>query len=288
MTATTTAGDRLTATRQLTWWHEVLLALGFYFIYSQVRNLFGAGPESRDIAFEHAQDVIRLQESLGLWFEPGLQQWYLNLPARGFIEAWNIFYGTAHFLVTIAVLVVAFRRAPDRYPFIRTTLAAMTALAIIGFAAFTLMPPRLLDVDSPYGACKGQGPNCNGFGIVDTIEEFGGLWSFGSGGMAQVSNQYAAMPSLHIGWSTWCALTMVLVVGAGWKRWLWFLYPAATFFCILVTGNHYWLDAFFGVVVLLAGTVFAIGVERITRRRAGQPPPKDLPPNPFARHSSAG
>ena len=153
------------------WWHELLLAGSFYFIYSQVRNIFGAGPESRRIAFEHARSIINLEESLGLWFEPQLQSWYLGLPSEGFIRFWNIFYGTAHFVVTIGVLLVAFRKLPERYRFIRTMLAGTTALALIGFATYTLMPPRLLDVDSDFGACKGQGPDCHGYGIVDTIGE---------------------------------------------------------------------------------------------------------------------
>ena len=257
----------------LKWWHEVLLAGAFYFVYSQVRNFFGAGAESRQIAFGHAKDVIRLEEALHLWFEPALQSWYLDLPRDGFIKFWNIYYGTAHFVVTIAVLVIAFRRAPLRYRFIRTTLAGTTALALIGFASFTLMPPRLLGVDSIYGACLGQGPDCHGYGVVDTIEEWGGLWTFGSGGMAAISNQYAAMPSLHIGWSTWCALSMAMVIGTGWKRWLWFLYPASTFFCILVTGNHYWLDAFFGLVALGGGLLIAMLFERIRLARAAASTP---------------
>lgn len=251
-----------------TWWHEILLALAFYFVYSQVRNYFGAGPESREIAFGHAQDVIALERALHLWFEPALQRWYLSLPSDGFIRAWNIFYGTAHFVVTIGVLIVAFRRAPERYRFLRTMLAGTTALALIGFAGFTLMPPRLLGATSVYGACYGQAPDCHGYGLVDTIEEWGGLWTFDSGGMAAISNQYAAMPSLHFGWSTWCAITMVIVIGQGWKRWLWFLYPAATTFCILVTANHYWLDALFGGVVLLGGYLIAVGIERLLSRSA--------------------
>lgn len=250
----------------LKWWHELLLAGAFYFVYSQVRNLFGAGPESHHIAFGHAKDVIRIESALGLWFEPHLQRWYLSLPSHGFIKFWNIFYGTAHFIVTIWVLVTAFRRAPQRYRFIRTMLAGTTALALIGFASFTLMPPRLLGEDSIYGACLDRGPDCHGYGLVDTIDRWGGLWTFGKGGMAAISNQYAAMPSLHIGWSTWCAITMVLVIGSGRKRWLWFLYPATTFFCILVTANHYWLDAFFGLVALGGGALIAAGWERFRTR----------------------
>ena len=246
----------------LRWWVELLIAGAFYLVYSAVRNTFGAGAESRTIAFRHARNVIKVEDTVGLWFEPELQRWYLDLPHHGFIRAWNIFYGTAHFVVTIGVLVYAFHKAPAIYRRARTMLAATTSLALIGFAAFTLMPPRLLDVDSEYGACKGQGPDCHRYGIVDTIDRWGGLWKFGKGGMASVSNQYAAMPSLHFGWSTWCAITVVLVVGKGRARWLAFLYPAATLFCILVTGNHFWLDAFFGGVALVAGWLVATGIER--------------------------
>ena len=255
------------ASEGLRWWHEVLLAGAFYFVYSQVRNFFGAGPESRIIAFGHAKDVIGIERSLGLWIEPHVQRWYLGLPSNGFIKVWNVYYGTAHFVVTVGVLIAAYRLAPERYRFIRTTLAGTTALALIGFASFTLMPPRLLGVDSAYGACLGQGADCHGYGIVDTIDVWGGLWKFGEGGMAAVSNQYAAMPSLHIGWSMWCALSMILVIGQGRKRYWWFLYPATTFFCIIVTGNHYWLDAFFGLVALACGTLIALGFERLRQRR---------------------
>jgi hypothetical protein len=249
-----------------TWWHEVLLALGFYVVYSQVRNFFGAGPESRQIAYGHAKDVIQIERALHLWIEPGLQQWYLRLPHDGLIRFWNIFYGTAHFIVTIGVLIAAFRKAPRRYRFIRTTLAGTTALALIGFASFTLMPPRLLGSTSEFGACYQRAPDCHGHGLVDTIDRWGGLWKFDSGAMAKVSNQYAAMPSLHVGWSTWCALSMVLVIGAGRKRFLWFLYPLTTLFCILVTANHYWLDALFGLVALGGGLLIAAGLERLLTR----------------------
>lgn len=261
----------------LRWWRELLLVLVFYGLYSLVRSTFGAGPESRTIAFRHARGVIRVEETLGLWFEPALQQWYLDLPANGFIRGWNIFYGTAHFAVTIGVLVYAFIKAPRVYQFARTVLAGTTLLALFGFAAYTLMPPRLLDDASEFGACAGAEAGCHGYGIVDTIDVWGGIWKFGDGGAAVVSNQYAAMPSMHFGWSMWCALTMLMalrhVYGGGVgvrqsrRHWWVFLYPTATLFCILVTGNHYWLDAFFGGVALGGGWLFAMGVERWTSSR---------------------
>lgn len=254
----------------LRWWREVMIALAFYLIYSAVRNTFGAGAESRTIAFRHARGVIKIESWLGLWREPAIQEWYLSLPFNGFIRGWNIFYGTAHFVVTIGVLIYAFTKAPRLYSFARTVLATTTALALIGFATYTLMPPRLLDANGPYGACSGLEQGCNGYGLIDSIERWGGIWKFGQGGMAELSNQYAAMPSLHFGWSSWCAMTMILVIGSGKKRWLWLLYPAATLFCIIITANHYWLDAFFGAVALSAGVGFALGADRLRRRFAAR------------------
>lgn len=238
---------------KLRWWAEFLIAGVFYLVYSVVRTKFGAGPESRHIAFRHARGVIKVERFLHLWFEPRLQHWYLGLPRHGLVRYWNIYYGTFHFFVTIGMLVFAFVRAPQIYRFLRTGLCGCTALALFGFSVFTLMPPRLLDSDSVYGACRGQGATCHGYGLIDTIDRYGGIWKFGQGKAAVVSNQYAAMPSLHFGWSTWCAIAFVLVIGKGRARWFAFLYPAATLFCILVTANHYWLDAFFGGIALTGG-----------------------------------
>lgn len=254
------------------WWREVLIAAAFYLIYSAIRNVFGAAAESRTIAFRHARGIIKVESWLGLWVEPTIQRWYLSLPFNGFIRLWNIFYGTAHFVVTVGVLVYTFAKAPRLYAFARTMLASTTALALIGFATYTLMPPRLLDANGPYGACSGLEQGCNDYGLIDTIERWGGIWKFGEGGMAAVSNQYAAMPSLHFGWSAWCAITMIVVIGSGHRRWLWLLYPAITTFCIIVTANHYWLDAFFGGVVLAAGALTAYVADRIARRRRARDP----------------
>src|SRR5581483_12490183 len=81
------------------------------------------------------------------------------------------------------------------------------------------------------------------FGFVDTLERFPTFWSFDSGGLKKLSNQYAAMPSLHLGRSMWSALVLFPMVRRRWAPALGVLYPAATFFCRLATANHFWLDA---------------------------------------------
>jgi hypothetical protein len=240
-----TASPPLTSTRVpgLRWWKEVLYCVAFYVVYSVIRNLFGSAAVEPEEAFANAERVIEIQRSLGLYFEETLQGWFLGW--EWFLKAWNIFYGSFHFVVTAGALVWLFRSWPRRYPLWRTTLAGATALALIGFATIPLMPPRLMPTVDP------------SYEYVDTLAELGGLWDFDEGPVAEVSNQYAAMPSLHFGWSLWSALVLWPMVRRGWLKALVALYPVATLFAIIVTANHFWLDAVGGAVVVAGGYLIA-------------------------------
>lgn len=261
----------------LYWWKEALIVLVFYLVYSWTRNQFGSNRIAAEgiptAAFRNAERIIRWQQAMGLYPEPTIQQWWLeSMPA---IELWNIFYGTAHFIVTLAVFAVLFWKRPAVFPQWRNTLAAMTALAIIGFAFFPLMPPRLLDQPCPWEGVNEFGGRCiasdlrvdGTFGYVDTMAEYGALWSFDSSAFASISNQYAAMPSLHIGWSTWCAIAMFPLLRR--RRWkvAMLLYPLVTLFCIIVTGNHWWLDGVGGLLVFTTGAVIGWGMHRWNQDR---------------------
>jgi hypothetical protein len=204
---------------------------------------------------------------MGLYFEQGLQEWYLDLPANGWIGFWNVFYGTAHFLVTAGALIWLYHAAKDRYAVWRNTLAFTTVFALAGFAAYSLMPPRLLDAPfEEFGPPPEiwEGPH----GYLDTLAEFQTFWSFDSEELKSISNQYAAMPSLHAAWSTWSALVMATLVRRRWVRGLVWLYPVATLFCIIVTANHFWLDAVGGLAVLGAGFLAGRALARYWERRA--------------------
>ena len=257
-----------TTTRRRPVWREVVYIVGVYLVYSTVRNRFGsAGGEpghANGVAYGHALDVIHFERKVGLFFEQTAQSWYLDLPAHGLIQIWNVFYGTAHFVITAGALVWLYLRDPERYPRWRNTLACATLLGLVGFAAFSLMPPRLLDKDvEHYGPPRVE----EHFGFVDTLEKYPTFWSFDSGGLKKLSNQYAAMPSLHMGWSMWSALVLFPLVRRKWARALVVLYPVATCFCIIVTANHYWLDAVIGLFVLGAGFVIGNQISEFWRRR---------------------
>ena len=244
----------------------------FYLLYSLTRNRFGSinisGTDQPLMAFHNAMKVIRLERYMGLYHEESIQEWFLA--HRHFLQALNAYYGTAHFVVTLGVFFVLFKRRKDVFPLFRNALAICTGLALVGFAMFPLMPPRLLDAPCPGtvpgeitygGACiPSEMRNYNGattFGYVDTLDVYGGPWDFSDGPVARASNQYAAMPSLHIGWASWCAFGMWPLMRRRWTRAAVLLYPALTLFCIVVTANHYWLDGLGGLVTL--GVAFVLG-----------------------------
>jgi len=230
----------------LRWWREVLYIVAFYIVYSVVRNMQGSASVSKAHALSHARSLIDVERWLHIFNERAVQKGFLDY--HGFIEFWNLFYGTFHFFVTIGALLWLFRRFPERYPRWRNALACTTAVALVGFALYPLLPPRLLPAS---------------FGFVDTLRVYGSLWSFDSGAMHKISNQYAAMPSLHFGWSAWCALVLVSTLPRTWMKVIAALYPFATTFSIVVTANHYWLDAVVATVLF----VFALGVDWIIERR---------------------
>jgi len=239
----------------LHWWAEVLLVLGFYIVYSAVRNLFGSESVDPADALANAERIIDMERALGLYVELDIQEAFVD--SRWFIQFWNLFYGTFHFGVTIFVLIWVYRRFPHLYARHRSTFLCTTGLALVGFALFPLMPPRLLSDCGVYGACL-----ANLHPYVDTVTDVGGLWSFDSGTMQKVSNQYAAMPSLHFAWASWCGLVLwpTLRSPSPWSkscRVLVVIYAPATLFAVVVTGNHYWLDAVGGLAVLGAGSVMA-------------------------------
>lgn len=262
------------------WWREVLIIAAFYGLYTLVRDLRGDKPVSVVQAFTNAKRVIHLERWVGLFHEAGLQHDVIS--QRWLIRLCDDFYGTLHFAVTIFVLGLLFFRFPTRYREWRNTLALTTGLALIGFYFFPLMPPRLLPP---------------GYGFVDTLKVIGGLWNFSSGPVTDVSNQYAAMPSLHTAWATWSACVLAAIIGPRWGRVAVFAYPAFTVFAITVTANHYYADAIAGLVLLAVSALIAHPLTRAVDRRARQgwggrtvkapPPPADGTHAAASRASSA-
>ncbi|MGZ6946010.1 MAG: phosphatase PAP2 family protein [Acidimicrobiia bacterium] len=237
------------------WLIEVGVGIAIYFLYDTLRERAMGTTTS---ALRNAKQVVDVERLFGLYQEHRIQHAFLDWSP--FISFWNIYYGTIHFVMPVIALVAMYRKAPARYVRWRNALLFMLAFGLIGFFAYPLTPPRLMPAH---------------YNFVDTAAEF---FNFGpqqrivltasgqptAASRAAFGNLYAAMPRLHVGWSTWSALALLPLIRRRWLKVLVCLYPLATIFAIVVTGNHWILDAVGGWVVLAAGYGAARLLELVT------------------------
>lgn len=219
-------------------WFEIGLIAVSYWVYSLIRN---SVPDQRAEALGNADWIWEVERILGLAVEQSINHTINGV--TWLIVAMNYYYATLHFVVTIGVLVWLYRRHPGRYGATRLVLFVTTGIALVGFYLFPLAPPRLM----------------TSVNFIDTVQVHETWGSMASGNLAEMSNQYAAMPSMHIGWSVWCGITIAMLAGPLWVRALGVAYPVTTLVVIIATGNHFWLDAIGGVVCLAVGFAVSYG-----------------------------
>jgi hypothetical protein len=223
---------------------ELLLVIALFAVYNLGRLVL-AGDVSA--AYANAGRVWELERAWNLPSEAALQEALLG-QAWG-VRAANVYYACVHFPATAALLLWTYLRQPALYRRARTTLAALTAAGLVVHILYPLAPPRLLSAA----------------GMVDTGHAVGPSVYSGSASDA-LANQYAAMPSLHVGWAT--VVAAVLVTGTrGRRRWLWLLHPLATLAVVVLTANHYWLDAVVALALLTAIHLVWSHLERLAPRR---------------------
>jgi hypothetical protein len=224
--------DKLLHHRPPQWWQEIIL-IGFcYWVYSRVRNLV---PEHESVAMRHGRAVQHLQDALDLNFELSVNRFVAD--HEPVAQVMNYYYATLHFVVPIGCLIWLFRMHPRIYRGARTILFATSLIALAGFYLYPLAPPRLLPQ----------------YGYVDTLLKFHTWGSLADPKVAEHSNQFAAMPSLHIGWALWSGIVIYLCARRPWVRWLGVAYPICTLLVIVGTANHFVIDAIAGLVVFLLG-----------------------------------
>jgi hypothetical protein len=244
--------------RKIRWWFEVLLAVAGYYVYAYARSAHGHTLKARDtrIAARHGQDLFNFEKAIHFDWERGLQ--HNLLPYKGFLQVVGGFYGGAHFITTIGVLVWMLARRPQFYRFWRTALFVLTMAAVGIFVLYPAMPPRLL-----------KDPLTHQTLTVDTLDKVGGLWSYNHGVLEHISDPYAPMPSLHLGWATWVFLALWFTLPArSWRRRIVVgLYPLAVYFTVIATGTHFVIDGVAGMALTAAVVVVLAYIVRGYRRR---------------------
>jgi hypothetical protein len=206
---------------------ELLLVAGLFLVYKFGRQL-ATGHTAE--AFRNAHRVWDLERAVHLPGEGSVQS--LLLHGDTFAHVANTYYATVHFPATVAFLVWLYLRRPAHYVWARRILAALTSAALVLHLLFPLAPPRMLAVT----------------GLVDTARLYGPS-VYGPPRSDHLSNQFAAMPSLHFGWALMVAIGLIVATRSRW-RWLWLLHPLLTLLVIVGTANHYWLDALAATALL--------------------------------------
>ncbi|MFF9566266.1 bifunctional glycosyltransferase 87/phosphatase PAP2 family protein [Streptomyces sp. NPDC014685] len=211
---------------------ELLLVRVVYSAYSHVRLAATAG---RGTAEQHGRRIHAIEQWLHIDIEHGINHAVVKIGwLRDFFDH---YYTTFHFVVPLTILGVLHVRRPADYRWARSAIGFATVLALFGFWLYPLAPPRLMP----------------GLGFIDTVN---GVQDFAKpdyGTLTSMTNQYAAMPSLHFGWSLWCGVIVVVLAPKAWMKALGLLHPLFTVSAIVATANHWVLDAVGGAVVVSLG-----------------------------------
>ncbi|MFH8803438.1 bifunctional glycosyltransferase 87/phosphatase PAP2 family protein [Streptomyces sp. NPDC017936] len=224
---------------------ELLLIRVTYAAYQRVRLAATGGTISggRDRAEAHGHQILDMERVLRIDVERTVNHWVVGVDWLR--EFFDFYYTSFHFAVPLSVLAVLYWRRPVDYRWARSSLGFATLLALVGFWLYPLAPPRLMPE----------------LGIIDTVH---GVQDFSRpdyGTLTALTNQYAAMPSLHFGWSLWCGLVIAVVAPRWWMKALGLLHPFFTVSAIVATGNHWVLDAAGGAAVVLAGFGLAYALQ---------------------------
>ncbi|MGX4692036.1 phosphatase PAP2 family protein [Streptomyces sp. JNUCC 63] len=239
---------------RLRWWTELPLILLVYGCYSAGR-LLARGDVST--AVDHGLAILRVEKLLYLNAEHPLNRLFTREPWLG-VPA-DFWYASLHYLVTPAILVWLFRARATLYRAARTWLMTSTFIGLIGFTLLPTCPPRLLSPEH---------------GFVDTMAHYSsyGWWGGEASaprGLGGMTNQYAAMPSLHVGWALWCGVMLWRHGGTRTAQVAGVVYPLVTALVVMGTANHYFLDAVAGAAVMGVGLLLAPHVTRgVDRARA--------------------
>jgi PAP2 superfamily len=195
-------------------------------------------------AFANADQILHVEQVLGLAWEQSLQRAFLAIP--DLVAALNIFYFVGHFLFTGIFFVWLYRRSRDGFLAFRDGFLVATAIAVVIHWLYPTAPPRLA-----------------GVGLEDTLLMLSGI-DIGSPTSSAISNPVAAVPSLHAAYALGVGMGMIRFARLHVVRFAGVLYPPLVVLTIIVTGNHFLLDAVAGMAVLAVGFLLV----RLVRRRA--------------------
>lgn len=226
-------------------WRDAALQIGLFVIVYNAYQLVRGVVESKEaLAFANAERIVDIERATGTLFEPGLQQAVID-NAMWLVDLSNFWYLNSHFVVTTSFLCWLYFRRNEHFYFVRNMFMVAMLCALVLYVLYPTAPPRLL-----------------GGGFVDTIATYTGLPQ-DSGAADALVNRFAAVPSMHVGFALMIAVPAAALSSRAAARAWWTAYPMIVLFAIVVTGNHFWLDAAAGAAVACFAAVAAGQLARV-------------------------
>jgi len=221
---------------------QLALFAGAYYAYRIVRGLVDG---QAALAFENARNLVDVERTMGLFFEPGLQAWAQS--EEWIVTVANWMYVNSHFVVTTTFLIWLYIARNHAYYYVRNMFMIAMGLALVGYLAYPTAPPRYMPE----------------WGFTDTVATFVGDAAEQSANV--LYNPFAAVPSMHVAFALMVAIPAIKLVKTRALKVAWALYPVLVTFVVVVTANHFWLDAALGALVAAisaAGASYALGRAR--------------------------
>ncbi len=235
-------------------WQLFVAACG-YVVYSLsvgAVQWMGAGRSRAALALADAHRVVDFERALGLFSEHRLQSLIIN--SDFWMQLFNAIYMWAHLPLIIALAVWLYARHRPHFRAIRNAVLISGTIALVIFQLFPVAPPRLVP----------------GLHFTDTAAKVSGVYDTVEPKV--FFNPYAAVPSMHVGWVLLMGLTVWWFAGERRIAWLGLALPVLMTLAVVITGNHYFADAFFGAITALIGLALARFAERhIYRERPPAP-----------------
>jgi membrane-associated phospholipid phosphatase len=206
---------------------QLALFGGAYYLYRIVRGIVDG---QAGLAFENARSLVDLERGMHLFFEPGLQTWARH-NADWLVAFANFMYVNSHFIITTTFLLWLYLARNYAYYYVRNMFMIAMGLALAGYAVFPTAPPRFLPE----------------WGFSDTVASFVGEAADNSANL--LYNPFAAVPSMHVAFALMIAIPAIRLVRRRAAKIAWGVYPAIVTFVVMVTANHFWVDAALGAFV---------------------------------------
>ena len=241
---------------------ELALLVLLWIGYTVVRATAGTDVHA---AHGSALGILGIERTLHIDVEQALDHWAAGV--RGVEVVASFWYASLHLVVTGTVLLWLYLRHPDAYRPLRRALVIATGVALVCYLALPTAPPRLLP------------------GYTDILQRTADVgWWPGAGAAGSVpTNELAAFPSMHAGWSLWVGLALVVAARTPAVRWLGGCYALGTAAVVVLTGNHWILDVVAGWVAVAVPALWLLRRADLRTDRPEEPREHDdLVPAPGA------